>query len=131
MNTADKPLNGAGLAIVWTVIQTILSEKSIPSGAIVMWSGSIDDIPTGWLLCDGTNGAPDLRDRFVIGAGSSYSVGSKGGSETTSVALTTTKQPTFVKDSDTTFYGSLDGSETSKSVDNIPPYYALAYIMKS
>jgi microcystin-dependent protein len=40
----------------------------IPSGVIVMWSGSIASIPSGWLLCNGTSGTPDLRNRFVIGA---------------------------------------------------------------
>lgn len=40
----------------------------IPSGVIVMWSGSIASIPSGWLLCDGTNSTPDLRNRFIIGA---------------------------------------------------------------
>ena len=39
----------------------------VPSGAILMWSGSSDLIPDGWLLCDGTNGTPDLRNRFVVG----------------------------------------------------------------
>ncbi|MDP2940695.1 MAG: hypothetical protein Q8N85_00350 [Candidatus Omnitrophota bacterium] len=41
---------------------------SIPAGVIVMWSGRIAKIPSGWHLCDGTNGTPDLRDRFVVGA---------------------------------------------------------------
>ena len=45
-----------------------------PSGGIIMWSGSIDSIPSGWALCDGDNGTPDLRDRFVIGAGGDRSV---------------------------------------------------------
>lgn len=40
----------------------------VPSGVIVMWSGPISNIPKGWVLCDGTNGTPDLRDRFVVGA---------------------------------------------------------------
>ena len=47
-----------------------------------MWSGSSTAIPTGWLLCDGQNNTPDLRDRFIVGAGSSYSVGAKGGEAT-------------------------------------------------
>ncbi len=51
----------------------------IPTGAIVMWSGAIDQIPAGWALCDGTNGTPDLRNRFVVGAGSGYTVGATGG----------------------------------------------------
>lgn len=60
-------------------------------GMIIMWSGSIDTIPSGWQICDGTNGTPDLRNRFIVGAGSSYSVGNKGGSN--SVTLTTSQIP--------------------------------------
>lgn len=47
-----------------------------------MWSGSIASIPAGWVLCDGTLGTPDLRDRFIIGAGGSRSVNNTGGAET-------------------------------------------------
>ena len=50
------------------------------TGMILIWSGSIGTIPSGWVLCDGNNGAPDLRDRFVIGAGNTYSVAQTGGS---------------------------------------------------
>lgn len=41
-------------------------------GIICIWAGAIVDIPSGWSLCDGSGGRPDLRDRFVIGAGSTY-----------------------------------------------------------
>ena len=51
----------------------------VPVGGIIIWSGAQNAIPTGWALCDGSSGRPDLRNRFVIGAGSSYSVGSTGG----------------------------------------------------
>lgn len=51
----------------------------VPSGVIVMWSGVVADVPAGWLLCDGTNGTPDLRGRFIVGAGGEYTPGSKGG----------------------------------------------------
>lgn len=54
----------------------------VPPGAILMWSGAINDIPVGWALCDGQNGTPDLRDRFIVGAGGSYNVGNTGGSNT-------------------------------------------------
>lgn len=64
---------------------------SIPSGIITMWSGSSSNIPSGWLLCNGSNGTPDLRDRFIVGAGNSYAVGNTGGSA--SVALTTNQMP--------------------------------------
>jgi microcystin-dependent protein len=52
----------------------------IPSGVIVMWSGSVATIPSGWYLCDGNNSTPDLRNRFIVGAGSTYSVAGTGGS---------------------------------------------------
>lgn len=62
----DKVLtsDASGLA-TWQPIP----DSGIPSGVIVMWSGSIDSIPTDWVLCDGKNGTPDLRERFIVGAG--------------------------------------------------------------
>ena len=53
---------------------------TIPTGMISLWYGSIGSVPLGWYLCDGTNGTPDLRDKFVVGAGSTYSVAATGGS---------------------------------------------------
>lgn len=53
--------------------------SSLPSGCILMWSGSIGSIPSGFYLCDGTNSTPDLRSKFIVGAGSTYSVGQTGG----------------------------------------------------
>ena len=50
---------------------------SIPVGTIVMYNG--DTAPTGWALCDGGGGRPDLRDRFIIGSGNSYNRGTTGG----------------------------------------------------
>jgi microcystin-dependent protein len=64
---------------------------AIPSGVIMMWSGSIGSIPAGFLLCNGASGTPDLRDRFVVGAGSTYSPGNTGGANT--VTLTTAQLP--------------------------------------
>lgn len=57
----------------------ILSPTVFVRGMIMLWSGAEDDVPTGWALCDGSNSTPDLRDRFVIGAGSSYMPGDIGG----------------------------------------------------
>jgi len=51
----------------------------VPSGTIAMWSGAIDDIPSGWALCDGNNGTPDLTDKFIVGAGNTYALGDDGG----------------------------------------------------
>ncbi len=62
-----------------------LQDLPVITGMILMWSGSISDIPSGWTLCDGTDGAPDLTDRFILGAGNSYSPGDSGGSDSKSL----------------------------------------------
>lgn len=64
---------------------------ALPLGTVVVWTGSIASIPTGWQLCDGTGGSPDLRDRFVVGAGNLYAVGDTGGDAT--VVLTAPQLP--------------------------------------
>jgi microcystin-dependent protein len=64
---------------------------TIPAGLISMWSGSIGSIPSGWYLCDGSNGTPNLTDRFIIGAGSTYAVNGTGG--VSSITLTTNNMP--------------------------------------
>lgn len=53
----------------------------LKTGMILLWSGTIATIPTGWALCNGTNGTPNLGDRFVVGAGGTYAIGSFGGSQ--------------------------------------------------
>lgn len=75
---------------VTSAIQTQLTNL-MPSGAIILWSGASNAIPTGFVLCDGTNSTPDLRNRFVVGAGSTYAVGATGGAD--SVTLTTSQIP--------------------------------------
>ncbi len=50
------------------------SATIIPTGVIVMWSGSILAIPTGWLICDGNNGTPNLYDKFIVGSGNLYTL---------------------------------------------------------
>lgn len=59
-----------------------------PSGGIIMWSGSIASIPSGWYLCNGSNGTPNLQDRFVIGAGNAYAVNATGGATTATLSNT-------------------------------------------
>ena len=133
-----------------------LGTSSIPTGLICMWSGAT--VPTGWNLCDGTNGTPDLRDRFIVGSGSSYAIGATGGEVTHT--LTTAEMPSHTHSSRiVTASGStnLNGSclrspgavlnvESTSSYqgnlmsttsvgsgsahENRPPYYALAFIMK-
>lgn len=61
-----------------------------PSGVIAFWSGSEASIPSGWILSNGLNGTPDLRNRFVVGAGSHYAKGDTGGSNTVTTTGTVT-----------------------------------------
>lgn len=85
------PVTQAGTPINKALFDSINYDflTRIPAGLICMWSGTT--VPTGWLLCDGTNGTPDLRNRFIVGAGSSYKIGNTGGSDT--VALTEDELP--------------------------------------
>jgi hypothetical protein len=141
---------------------------TIPTGMISLWYGSIGSVPVGWYLCDGTNGTPDLRDKFIVGAGSTYSVAATGGSKDAIVVTHTHTATSVVTDNghDHDFrrgsgsisdgvYGAGFSSFTTSSLQienattgitvattnassgtsgtgaNLPPYYALAYVMKS
>jgi hypothetical protein len=134
------------------------------AGMIIIWSGSLGSIPAGWVLCDGNNSAPDLRDRFIIGAGNTYAVGATGGSADAIVVshthTATVTDPGHIhtltgpiKDGGGTTSGNMRESDaqlvpqtnsavtgisvtnatagTSGTGANLPPYYALAYIMKT
>ena len=58
----------------------LTSVPGVPVGGIIMWSGATNNIPTGWALCDGQNGTPNLQDKFIVGAGNTYAVDATGGS---------------------------------------------------
>jgi len=149
------------------------TETLIPSGGIILWSGSIASVPAGWYLCNGSNGTPDLRDRFIVGAGSTYAVAATGGSANaivvshTHTATSSVTDPGHVHGNGTIYpyngtgtqveqnqnggpetytsfnvntASSTTGISVSTTVDsagssgtnaNLPPYYALAYIMKA
>lgn len=64
------------------VVTVSFLDQIVPIGGIILWSGSTGSIPSRWALCNGSNGTPNLTDRFVVGAGNSYSVGATGGSTT-------------------------------------------------
>lgn len=71
-------------ALVQTGVQFpggTIQTSAIDSGIIAMWSGAIDELPTGWFLCDGSNGTPDLRDKFVVNVGPAYAYQATGGSK--------------------------------------------------
>lgn len=62
-------------------ISQIDVSSAVPSGVVVMWTGTIVDIPEGWFLCDGNNGTPNLKDRFVMGATTQTEMTKTGGSK--------------------------------------------------
>ena len=136
------------------------SAPAIPSGGIILWSGSTGSVPSGWYLCDGTNGTPDLRNSFIVGAGNTYAVGATGGTADAIVVshthAATVTDPGHLHaggwvqsgnlsraNTDTTgSYSNTSTATTGISVansttgvsgtnQNLPPYYALAYIQKS
>jgi microcystin-dependent protein len=76
--TASAGTNNTQIAT--TAFATTVAAAAFPVGGIIMWSGSVASIPSGWALCNGSNGTPDLRNRFVVGAGSTYAVNATGGS---------------------------------------------------
>lgn len=132
----------------------------VPSGLITMWSGTIANIPDGWHLCDGTEGTPDLRDRFILSVSAEEEPGGIGGAH--NKILSVANLPTHTHGSAGTHFhtlpvagGTLSGlneymnrktyvhSKTSSAgihthsnvgsgtaFDNRPAYYKLAYIMK-
>ena len=72
--------------------------SNIPTGCIMMFTGTT--APTGWQICNGSNGSPDLRNRFIVATGSSYSINATGGSN--SVSLSTAQMPSHDHDAGAT-----------------------------
>jgi len=111
---------------------TTTTENVVPKGAILLWSGSIASIPNGWALCNGSNGTPDLRNRFIVCAGDTYAVAATGGATTHTHTGTLDAQP--VADINIAAGESGGGGNTANfttaASSSLPPYYALAYIMK-
>ncbi|WKV16960.1 hypothetical protein [Microcystis phage MJing1] len=69
----------AALTAALARITALEARPVIPAGLIAKWSGTVATIPTGWALCNGSNGTPDLTDKFVIGAGGTRAPGATGG----------------------------------------------------
>jgi hypothetical protein len=147
---------------VGTITATsVISNSVVPIGSIIMWSGSPTDfllLPPNWKLCDGSNGTPDLRNRFIVAAGGEHAIGDTGGDD--GVELTAANMPEhdhqirirqqeqveiwgssvitiwdLAPNAGDTSYTQTRTTLKSGSVNPepfipIPPFYALAYIMR-
>ena len=145
--------NGSG------VFSFASATTSIPAGVIVMWSGAVSAVPSGWVICDGNNSTPNLTGKFIVHAdadsGGTYDVGDNAAlGNTGATAITTAQMPshnhTYYQrgftgaaigsgsedySDDTVLYtggtGSAGSGNTHTHTGSLPPYYALAYIMKT
>jgi hypothetical protein len=178
--TATATTQSAGDNSTKVATTAYVATNAIPSGGIIIWSGSSSAIPSGWYLCNGSNGTPDLRNRFVVGAGSTYAVGNTGGTADAAVVSHThtgstnsagshrhglnanvggslavlgaaTARIAGISNTPTgqSFVTSYSGTDIMEEVANhdhsfttgssgssgtnanLPPYYALCYIMKA
>jgi len=77
-NNCDPPTVGGSPILT---VQTFDPQSVFTAGMIMMWYGDVGGIPNGWALCDGNNGRPDLRNRFIVGVGSDYTIGAVGGDD--------------------------------------------------
>jgi hypothetical protein len=170
--TASAATNTTQLATT-AFVQTALA-SAFTSGMIMMWSGTIATIPSGWVLCNGSNGTPDLRNRFIIGAhsdtaGVAYSTVTGSNTQTggtkDAIVVSHTHTATVTdpghshalnklqNEDNTSNRGRNDGFQSSQTNStssattgitvsnstegssgtnqNLPPYYALAFIMKT
>lgn len=138
---------------------TFTGNGVIPVGGIIIWSGAVNAVPTGWALCNGNNGTPNLTDRFVIGAGGGFGRGVTGGSSTVTLAAGnlpphshnywdiyySEKAPgadnRYVGSNGTDYDNDPHAFQYYRTTENgnglnstpfsiLPPYYALAYIMR-
>ena len=119
--------------------------ESFVTGMIIAWYGNTGNIPSGFVLCDGNNNTPDLRDRFIVGAGSAYSPGDTGGSKDAVLVSHFHTTENFVgrsnyaeprnfgvgTDGNLNSTGNTDTRGEDGTNKNLPPYHALCYIMKT
>ena len=174
--TPTAPTASAGTNTTQLATTAFVLANAIPSGLISMWSGTIASIPSGWVLCNGSNSTPDLRNKFIIGAhsdtaGVAYSTvtgsNTQSGGSKDAINVSHTHTATSVVTDPGHFHTLLyvanlagetggtgvnqTGGSTSTSTQstgitvattnstegssgtnaNLPPYYALAFIMKT
>ena len=90
----------------------------VPRGGVILWHGSSDAIPKGWAICDGTQGTPDMRDRFVVGAGGKYALDGMGGAASATPDVSTGTAKTGIRLADAAPGGTAGSSGTGIGIQN-------------
>ena len=127
--------------------------SGIPSGIICAWSGTVNNVPSGWVLCNGQNNTPNLSGRFILGYGGTYTTLKETGGEETHT-LSEAEMPShshtarargswgedgyhnwligggYIHNDGSTLYNVINDAGSSQPHNNMPPYFVLAYIMK-
>lgn len=107
---------------------TDLYSKLFPVGGIIMWSGTIASIPSGWALCDGTSGTPDLRNRFIIGAGYSWRPpGQVGGAFAFTSSINGAHAHSATIENSGSHAHNISVTGTALTLDQIPPHAHTVY----
>ncbi len=111
----------------------------LSSGMIMIWSGTVENIPAGWVVCDGNNGTPNLTDRFIQGTNVTAYIGNTGGAQIHTHTVTDLGH-THAMDPGAAFiaaggdYGAVtqsgSGNMDTADAEILPPYYVLVWIMK-
>jgi len=104
-------------------------QHAMPKGSIIIWSGAVNDIPQGWQLCNGINGAPDLRNRFIIGAGGQVGPNSTGGSDQHDHKVEVEQSWGFQCGEGGDYADPILKAKCGVQ-KHLPPYYALCFIVK-
>lgn len=117
----------------------------IPSGVIIMWHGLIVNIPSGYVLCNGANSTPDLREKFLRGSPNATEAGGTGGADTHTLAINEIPShshwirsgydPGSAESSQQASSNQNSVATTatggSEAHNNMPSYYQILYIMKT
>jgi hypothetical protein len=115
---------------------------AVPEGTIIAWYAKNKPIPQGWVVCNGTNGTPDLRNRFLRGTGDPANIGKSGGASQHHHSVTTTFPGGDWKGSDwhwgetpwrngpNPVKGESSATATTTDADNVPPYMEIIFLMK-
>lgn len=114
---APPTIGGSMIYTVANLTEAVVNAIAFPVGTVMLFHGLIGNIPDGFQLCDGTNGTPDLRDKFVVGAGGAYAEGATGGAASVTSGAGGAHTPTI--------------QNTSLSVAQLPAHHHRLFVFET